>query len=475
MRYRSDLGAAAQSSRRQGRRGGGLLPESRSEFVMVPNWLHGVVAARFIGVYAGLRIFDVPGGHCNPTEAEVAGVLGVSASTVKRAVRDLLAAKAIRVQDQRRGSRNTYSFPARRGQSFSKVPVDLVGRVPITTIGVYCALRSFNGPQGCYPAIGTVAERAGLSHTATQDAVRVLRSVGAIEAAARYRPGGAPTSNLYRFPDLLRQTSQLPEFGTEDAAEEHDWGHQPGAGEVTSRVPVGSPGGHELETLTRESDPEMVGMRPPPAVGQERTKEIGTTAKNLGHTKAAHAGEPVAGPNKIFSPADDAPITSPWFHHPLPDLAMERGVWDLVDLLAEQLVLSGNNKPAAATREAWARTARVMLAHDGRDYTKVYAVIKNACVDYSWSKAIQNMYDISRHWDRLVATFDKRAPKRFKPKTDKLVAEEGPPPVDYSHPSSSLGTVSLMDLAIWDGEPVISPDWGCHRHRQDGDTPQPSP
>lgn len=411
---------------------------------MVPNWLHGVVAVRHIGVYAGLRAFDVPGGQCNPTEAEVAQLVGVSASTVKRAVRDLDAARALRLPARRRGTRNTYRFPSRKGQSFSKVPVALLGQVPIGTVGVYCVLRSFDGPSGCYPAIATVAERAGLSHTATQDALRVLRNVGAVEAAARYKPGGAPTSNFYRFPDLLRQTSQPPELSTEDAVEGHDWGHQPGAGGVTRRVPVGSPGGHELETLTTESDPEMVGMRPPPAVGHEPIKETGTTAKNLGQNQATHA-EPVAGP-KIATPAD-APTTSPWFHHPLLDPAMERAVWDLVDLLAEQLALSGNNKPTAATREAWARTARVMLAHDGRDYTKVYVIIKNACADYSWSQAIQNMYDISRHWDRLVATFDKRAPKRFKPKTDKLVAEDGPPPVDYSR--ASLGTVSLADLPDW--------------------------
>lgn len=425
---------------------------------MVPNWLNGVVAVRHIGVYAGLRAFDVPGGQCNPTEAEVAQLVGVSASTVKRAVRDLGAAKALRLPDRRRGTRNTYTFPSRKAQSFSKVPVALLGQVPIGTVGVYCALRSFDGPNGCYPAIATVAARAGLSHTATQDALRVLRSVGAVEAAARYKPGGAPTSNFYRFPDLLRQTHQPPKDCIEAVVGEHDWGHQPGAGGAISRVPVGSPGGHEPETLTRESDPEMVSKCPPPAVSQERIRETGTKAESLSETQAAHARGPVTGPGEIAVPADDSPTTSPWFHRPLPDPAMERGVWDLVDLLAEQLALSGNNKPAAATREAWARTARVMLAHDGRDYTRVYATIRNACADYSWSKAIHNMYDISRHWDRLVATFDKRAPKRFKPKTDKLVAETGPPPVDYSHPSSSLGGVSLMDLPDWGGASVMSPD-----------------
>ncbi|MEI7718097.1 MAG: hypothetical protein WCI78_18765 [Mycobacterium sp.] len=132
----------------------------------------------------------------------------------------------------------------------------------------------------------------------------------------------------------------------------------------------------------------------------------------------------------------------------------------MVDLLAEELALSGRNNPAEATRGAWARTARVMLAHHKRDFADVLGVISNACADVSWSNAINDMYDIARHWDRLVDTFTKRAPKRFKPRADAMVHEAGPPPVDYSHPSSSLGTVRLEDLANWDEEPVISPDRG---------------
>ncbi len=420
------------------------------EFVMVPTWLHGAVATRCLGVYAGLRAFDVPGAPCSPTEGDVAQRLGVSVSTVKRAVRDLGAAKALRLQGQRRGSRNTYTFPARKGQSFTKVPVALLGQVPISTVGVYCVLRSFDGASGCYPAIATVAERASLSHTATQDALRVLRVFGAVEVVARYKPGGAPTSNLYRFPDIVQRTTQVAEYEADTVGGEHKWGQQPGVTEVISRVPVGSAGGHELENLTRESDPEMVSECPPPAVSQERIRKTQTTAKNLGQGEPGHPGDPGSTPSEIATPADRPLNGIAWFHHPLTDPTQERRVWDLVDLLADQLALSGHNKPPDATREVWARTARVMLVHDRRDFAKVSEIIRNACADISWSNAINNMYDISRHWDRLVATFAKRRPKRFKPRTDKLVAETGPPPVDYSHPSSSLGGRGLADLANWE-------------------------
>jgi hypothetical protein len=421
------------------------MPEARREFVMVPTWLHAAVAMRCIGVYAGLRAFDVPGGRCSPTEVDVAQFLGVSASTVKRAVRDLRAAKAVQLEGQRRGSRNTYTFPARKGQSFSKVPVALLAQVPIGTVGVYCVLRSFDGAKGCYPAIATVADRARLSHTATQDALRALRSVGAVEVVARYKPGGAPTSNLYRFPDIVQRTTHIADEETDAAGPEHKWGQQPGAGEVSSRVPVGSAGGRELENLTRESDQEMVSKCPPPAVSQGWIRKTGTTAKNLGQAEPGHPGDPGTINSEIV-PADDGPSNGiAWFRHPLTNTTLECRVWDLVDLLADQLAMSGNNKPSSATREAWARTARVMLVHDGRDFAKVSEVIRNACADLSWSNAINSMYDISRYWDRLVATFTKRAPKRFKPRTDKLVAETGPP-VDYSHPSSSLGGRGLADI-----------------------------
>lgn len=423
------------------------MPEARREFVMVPVWLHSAVAMRCVGVYAGLRAFDVPGGRCNPTEVDVAQLLGVSASTVKRAVSDLRATKAVRLQGQRRGSRNTYTFPARKGQSFSKVPVALLGQVPIGTVGVYCVLRSFDGANGCYPAIATVAERARLGHTATQDALRVLRGVGAVEVVARYKPGGAPTSNLYRFPDIVQRTSQLAEEEADTVGGEDKWGQQPGVGEVISRVAVGSPGGRELENLTRESDQEVVSKCPPPAVSQERIRKPETKAKNLGQAEPDHPGDPDTNHREIAAPVDGPSNGIAWFRHPLADPTQERRVWDLVDLLADQLALSGNNKPSDATREAWARTARVMLVHDRRDFAKVSEIIRNACADISWSNAINNMYDISRHWDRLVATFDKRAPKRFKPRTDKLVSENGRPPVDYS--SASLGMTSLSVLLDW--------------------------
>jgi hypothetical protein len=414
------------------------MPAARREFVMVPAWLHAAVAMRCVGVYAGLRAFDVPGGRCSPTEGDVAQLLGVSASTVKRAVRDLRAAKAVRLEGQRRGSRNIYTFPTRKGQSFSKVPVALLGQVPIGAVGVYSVLRSFDGAKGCYPAIATVAGRARLGHTATQDALRVLRSIGAVEVVARYQPGGAPTSNLYRFPDIVRRTTQLVEKEADAVGGEHKWGQQPGVSGVSSRVPVGSAGGHELENLTRDSDQEMVSRCPPPAVSRMVNEKSEERAKQAVPEVAAQADG------------------GPWYHYPLSDLVTERLVWDLVNTLSQSLIRSGRNKPADTTREAWARTARVMLVHENRDPSKVYEIIENACADLSWSNAINNMYDISRHWDRLVATFSKRRPKRFKPRTDKLVAQTGPPPVDYSDPSTSLGTVSLADLTNWDEESVPS-------------------
>jgi hypothetical protein len=427
--------------------GGVAVLQQRSEFVIVPNWVHGLVSPGWVGVYAGLRTFDVPGGECGPTEREVAHLLGVSVSTIKRGVRDLRAVDAIRLHGQRRGGRNAYMFPARKGQSFSKVPVALLGQIPIRTVGVYSVLRGFDGPSGCYPCITTVAERARLGHTATQDALRALRGIGAIEVAPRYKPGGAPTSNLYCFPDMVRLTPGPVESDPEGAVAEHEWDHQPGVTGVMGRVPVGAAGGHELERLTRDSEPEMVGKRPPPAVGQELIRKPRTTAKSPGQTEADYAADRVIGPSRNMTPAtpaDGVSIGTDWFHHPLTDPTQERWVWKLVDLLAQQLALSGSNKPSEATREAWARTARVMLVHDKRDSAKVWEVICNACADISWSNAIKNMYDIARYWDRLVATFDKRAPKRFKPKTDKLVAEDGSPPVDFSR--ISLGVTNLADL-----------------------------
>jgi hypothetical protein len=262
--------------------------------------------------------------------------------------------------------------------------------------------------------------------------------------AARYKAGGAPTSNLYRFPDMLRRNPQPADGDIDGAGVEPEWGHGPGGGGVTSRVPVGSPAGHEPESLTRDSDPEVVSKRPPPAVGQERIRESRTNAKGSGQAEAGHAAGSVLDPSRNTVSADGLSTGTAWFYHPLTDPTLERRVWDLVDLLAEQLALSGTNRPPEATREAWAKTARVMLVHHQRDIGKVYEIIQNACADLYWSRAIRNMYDIARYWDRLVATFDKRAPKRFKPKTDKLVAEEGSPLVDFSR--ASLGVTSLSDL-----------------------------
>ncbi|OBK82510.1 hypothetical protein [Mycobacterium sp. 1164985.4] len=463
-------------------------------FAPVPVWLFGRVPLRSVGVYAGYRAFRYGTAEtCSPTETEVAELLGVSVDTVARARRQLVNAKALTVTvGQAHGGRLVYTFrkrPAGTRDGWARVPVALLGRVPLAEVGMYAVLRSFKGADGCRPRVATIAERAGVGTTRTRQMLRVLAAADAIEVVPRTKPDGVRRApNEYLFHDVADQSQQLdvcaPQRHEAQSLTANPEGPLPADPEgLSPQIPRVFDRKSRCGTRTsnQNQDLDLVGWSTPAARCQPLAQDRGQLAKHLvspGHDSAG-PGPGVAAPGEHRAALGD---TGPchhetaivlghsaaessrtgmtdadrsrgvgWISKPLPDPIVEAQCAALVELLADGQVASGRNAPPPATLGAWTASSRRMLAHDERDYEKAHRLIQDVCADRYWSGRVRNMFDVAERFDEIAAEFARRKPmnagaESAKRRRDRQVDKRVTDAVTRDTDRAGLGTSRLSGL-----------------------------
>jgi hypothetical protein len=482
-------------------------------FAVVPVRLFGRVSVRSVGVYAGYSSFAYGKLTASPTEAEVAERLNISPRTVRRALSELVEAKAIEVAPGKGavGGRYLYTFTEHPGQ-WVKVPVALLGRVCPAAVGMYAVLRSYENYNGVYPAVLTMAERAGICHTQAKDYLRELRRAGAFQVVHRVDDKDRTTSNRYLLAEVPRQTAVVPGQGHNGAA----LGTNPAGG--CGQIPpgVGDKSRPQPRTLTQNTDLDLDGWTAPsarwphglersevsPGTGEpgldtdavaepgqntdvpgnnsapgQNTDDLAAVAEPGKTAPASGQNTPGPGPNTSFK-GGDSPISpnghtsntsnrkvSGWIHQPLADQDKERQALDLVDLFAQGQVDLGRNKPSQATRDAWLASSRNML--DGpnkRPYAEVRKVIQDVCRDDYWSGRVKSMWDVADNWDKITDEFKRRTVRdvrvarvvRARERADKRVAERNKARQGQAETQTErqrVGCVSLSELGTEEQQP----------------------
>ncbi|BBY92292.1 hypothetical protein MGALJ_19610 [Mycobacterium gallinarum] len=477
---------------------------SQGYFVMVPVSLFGKVPVRSIGVYAALRSFACGTESCSPTEADVADRLDVSADTVGRARRDLINAKAITVAVGKgaNGGRYEYTFAASGGR-WAKLPSALLGRVSPTEIGIYAVLRSFEGHQGCYPKVETLARRAGIGQRQVQRYLRNLCTAKVIDVVGRVNDQQRTTSNFYYFPDL-RLTAQLtadmtptspqirhrvdrkcdtqtrtnnqnlypeqagwsaavPRNPLADGSSEGLWpaSRPPGDHLVVPGENAVGPGDHLVDSVVAPGESfgdhlvnskENILVAPGDhlanhlvAPGDRRGGQSDRTGGQLDHRGDHRAGR-----------GDHSDGWSDHRGNPTPEQDLDTNdsqvreslIDSLVNLMAEKSAALGRNAPNQSKRESWSKSARRILFSDQRDYGEVYSLLDKAMTDHYWSGRIKNLFTFAENYDQIRDEFNKRPPRhmnqerREKRRAQRI--ETASTPVKKEH--VSLGLTRLSDL-----------------------------
>jgi hypothetical protein len=93
------------------------------------------------------------------------------------------------------------------GGRFSRLPAAAVYDRQLTNrdVRVFAALAIHAARNGaCFPSVGLIAHRLGVTRQAVQRQLRRLKQLGYIEVCPQTRPNGARTANLYtiNYPPL---------------------------------------------------------------------------------------------------------------------------------------------------------------------------------------------------------------------------------------------------------------------------------
>ena len=314
------------------------------------------------------------------------------------------------------GGRLVYTFrsrPSGTPDGWAKVPVALFGQVSPAAVGLYGALRSFEGHAGTYPKVETIAARAGICHTQVKDYLRVLRRAGAIEVVGRVDDRNRTTSNLYVFPTVAEACQQTHvEAGQGHAAA--DLVPNPAWGWCQIPPGVGAKSRPQTRTSNKNLEPDLVGWSAPSArlASEETLREFceelpvsGTTSE----TTPKGFEEIRIAPEKSQVPLPNSGRTTGWFRQPLDDEASEGRAQDLVDLFAKGHADLGWNTPTPATLQNWLQSARLIL--DQRDYDDARQLIEKVCADEYWSRQVHDLFGLKRRWDEIADEFTRRGPK----------------------------------------------------------------
>lgn len=119
------------------------------------------------------------------------------------------------------------------GQRYALIPTDWLesGDLSAPDIAVLCALASYADAEGvCWPAIATLADRAGLSDRSARRSLARLSTLGYLEWDQRRRSDGTRSSSLYRLTD--RPTARVAASPTAKSASANGQG---GRAEVEPR------------------------------------------------------------------------------------------------------------------------------------------------------------------------------------------------------------------------------------------------
>ena len=121
--------------------------------------------------------------------------------------------------------------------TFARIPERAVDDRRLANAGfrILAALGSYTDKDGhCFPGLGTIGQRLGITRQAVQRQVRHLKSLGYVNVEKRARPNGSGTTNRY---DILFE----PPNESNEEGQRHVAGGQPDvAGGATSEVAGGA-------------------------------------------------------------------------------------------------------------------------------------------------------------------------------------------------------------------------------------------
>lgn len=100
---------------------------------------------------------------------------------------------------------------------FAKVPTAAIfdKRVSDAELRALAAVASYaNKSNFCFPGIGTIAKRRGLSRQAVQKQIRKVQHRGYLKVSRDYRPTGGCKANIYEIIFLLPQGTPKEAIGS---------------------------------------------------------------------------------------------------------------------------------------------------------------------------------------------------------------------------------------------------------------------
>lgn len=190
------------------------------------------------------------------------------------------------------------------GGRFSIVPAYAVDdiRLPNPALRVLLALGTYSAKDGwCWPSVGTIAQRLGISRQAVQKQIKVLAGLKYIEVRPRNRPDGSQSSNEYR----LLFDGVLPSlFDREPTL-------QPEVAGVQPQVAGGATTGCAPATETPEKGGSAIGVagvQPPASGGEKPADRLHPERSSERSLKERTAGGPAGAVSPIFI---QIPLLSP--------------------------------------------------------------------------------------------------------------------------------------------------------------------